>query len=161
MENRKCTQCGLVNFAGVTECARCQAFIPKVRPGAAGVNPFERDGTKPFNPLPLFGILAFVVAAAVVGYNVFGSDATKAATQPAPLTQAETEAHVERLRQQGMGEIQKDAATVTKINDDLKKNIEAAQAKPDSVKIKPPECKMTGSTSNPATGTYTPNYECK
>lgn len=160
MENRKCVQCGLVNFPNVIECARCNAFIPRALPETVGVNPFERDGTTPFNPLPLLAIAAFLIVAAIIGYNMFGSEPSKAATQSNALTPAESEAYLETLRQQGAAEIQKDAAARKKVDEDQNK-IRSSPPKPDFTKMRTPECKVTGYSSNPATGTYTPNQECK
>ena len=85
MEKKKCGQCGLVNWPGVMECARCGAFISE-KQQAAGRNPYE-IGSEPrgFNPLKLVAVFAVVMVCGIGAYIAFS-----ASTPPKPAASPET-----------------------------------------------------------------------
>jgi hypothetical protein len=80
MEKKKCGQCGLVNWPGVLECARCGAFVSD-KQQAVGRNPYENDPRSGgFNPIKM---VAFLGVAAVVGIGAYVAFSVSAPPKPA------------------------------------------------------------------------------
>jgi hypothetical protein len=164
MENRKCVQCGLVNFADVVECARCSSFIPRVIPQPAGLNPFEREGKKPTNPLVILGIAGVALVGGIIAYSSFPAETAAAPTTQAAAPTASVIPDAQKLvmtpddvKQQTEGfakhqeELKKRMESVKKVEEDFKNGTR---------KAKPYECKTVGYSMNPSTGTYSPDVKC-
>jgi hypothetical protein len=85
----------------------------------------------------------------------------KPAAQASSPSQVQIDQKQSQAIQQAILESQKkDAERLAKMEEDMKNASEAINRKPDFTKLKAPECKMTGSSLNPSTGTMTPNYSC-
>ena len=99
MEKMKCYQCGLVNWSGTAQCARCTADLTRSAP--VGRNPFEGRPPSKFSGFRLGALLFVVFVGGFIAYYAFSSDPPKNELKVA--TQSEVD------QQKRMAEIMADA----------------------------------------------------
>ena len=79
-EKKKCGQCGLVNWPGLMECARCGAFLSNRGPDAPiGRNPYEGTESKGPNDHLIGAALVFTLIGGMIAFYALSPATPKTA----------------------------------------------------------------------------------